>query len=123
MAVLELTGMATVASMTARSDLRGPKVGYEARGVEWTAIGVEGDGRGAQRGEGVGDSFNDVLIYAGCILEGGVKGAGRDRSGSNSLDTQAPGISRRMLPSSEAIVQVTRSSQCERKGWCGGGNG
>jgi len=63
----------------------------------------------------VGDSFSDVLIYAGFTL-GGVKGAGNDESGSNSLDTQAPGIPRRLLPSSEAIVQVTRSGQVRAKG-------
>ena len=79
-----------------------------------TRIGV--DGRGSQEGRRVGDSFNGVLIYAGFFLEGGVKGAGSDESGSNSFDTQAPGIPRRMLPSSEAIVQVTRSRQVWAKG-------
>ena len=77
-------------------------------------IGV--DGRGSQEGGRVGDSFSDVLIYAGFTLESGVEGAGNDESGSNSFDTQAPGIRRRLLPSSEAIVQVTRSGQVRAKG-------
>ena len=77
-------------------------------------IGV--NGRRSQEGGKVGDSFNDILMYPGFTLEDGVKGAGNDESGCNSSDTQAPGIPRRLLPSSEAIVQVTRSRQVSAKG-------
>ena len=89
------------------------------RGVEWTAIGTSGSGRGSQEGGKVGDSFSDVLIYAGCILEGGVKGTGVDSSGSDSLDIQAPGVSRRLLPPPEAMARMTCSSPLpkERAGW------
>jgi len=97
--------MTTVAFLTRRSDSWGSKV---------TTIGV--DGRESQEGGRVGGSFDDVLIYADSTPEGGVKGAGSDESGSNSFDTQAPGIPRRLLPSSEAIVQVTRSRQVRTKG-------
>jgi len=79
-------------------------------------------GRGSQEGGRVGDPFNDLLIYTDFILEGGVRGTGSDESGSNSFDTQAPGIPRRLLPSSEAIVQVTCSIQVRAKGRYGGGN-
>jgi len=78
------------------------------RGVEWTTIGVGEDGVGSQQGGAVSGSSNDVLIYAGCMLEGCVKETGGDNSRSNSLDIQAPGISRRLLPSLEAMFRVAR---------------
>ena len=102
--------------MTLGSDLQDPKVEFVARGVEWTTIGVDGDGRGSQQEGRVGDSFNDGLIYADSMLEDGVKEPGGDKSRFNSLDIQAPGIPRRLLPSSEAMVQVTRSSPVWAKG-------
>ena len=70
---------------------------------------VEGGG-GSQEGGGVNDPPSDVLIYAVRLLDGGVKETGSDRSRSNSLDSQAPGISRKLLLSPVAIVQVTFSS-------------
>ena len=104
--------MTKVALLTLGLDLRGPKVGYGARGVERTTIGMDGGGGGSQQGGRVGDSPNEVLIYAGCMLQGGVKEAGRDKSRSNSLDIQAPGISRELLLSPEAIlVRVTGQVQ------------
>jgi len=111
--------MTKAAFLTLGFDLRGLKVGYEARGVEWTTIGTAGGGRESRRRGKVDGSFDDLLIYAGCLLEGGVKGAGRDKSRSNSLDIQAPGIPRMLLLSPEAIVQVTRTSRhpMEGKGW------
>jgi hypothetical protein len=68
---------------------------------------MDGSERGPQQGD---DSRSDLLIYAGCKLEGGVREAGSGKSRSDSLDIQAPGISRRLLPSPEAMVRVTRSS-------------
>ena len=96
--------MTTVALLTRVADSCDPKV---------TTIGM--DGRGSREGERVGDSFSDVLIYADFTLEGGVKGAGNDKSGTNSFDTQAPGIPRRLLPSSEAMIQLTRSGKVRAK--------
>ena len=109
-AVFNSIGMIKVALLTLGLDLRGPKVGYEVRGVEWTTIGMDGGERESQQGGRVGESPNDVLIYVGCILGGGVREAGSGKSRSNSLNTQAPGISRKLLLSPEAIMQVTGSS-------------
>lgn len=115
MVIPEPAGIRKAALSTLRSDSRRPEVKYEARGVEWTTIGVDGDGRGSQRRGREGDSSNDVLIYAGSVLEGGVKEAGSDKSRSDVLDIQAPGIPRRLLPSSEAMIQATCSSPIRAK--------
>lgn len=103
-AAFKLTGIPKEPLLTLGSDSRGPKVGYEARGAGRTKIDMDGGKRGSQERGRVGDSFNGALIYAGCIPGCGVGEAGEDKFRSNSVDTQAPGISRRLLPSSEAMV-------------------
>lgn len=115
--------MSKVALLTLGLGLRSAEIGYEVRGVEWTTIDMDVDvdvgERGSQQGGRVGDSSGDALIYVGCILEGGVREAGSDKSRSNSLDIQAPGISRRLLLSPEAMVRIAGSIPplAEGTGW------
>jgi len=98
--------MSKAALLTLGLDLRSAKIGYEVRGVEWTAIDMEVGERGLEQGGRVGDPSGNALIYADCILEGGVREAESDKSRSNSLDIQAPGISRRLLLSPEVMVRI-----------------
>lgn len=79
--------------------------------------------RGSQEGGRVGGSFN-ALIYAGCMLGCGVREAGEDKLRSNPVDIQAPGIPRRLFPSSsEAMVWVARAQlRSQRGGQDGSGN-
>ena len=118
-AVFKPMGVSKAALLTLELDLRSAKIGYEMRGVEWTTIDMDVGERGLQQGGRVGDPSSNALIYAGCILEGGVKEAGSDKSRSNSLDIQAPGISRRLLLSPEAMVRMVGSIPplAEEMGW------
>lgn len=100
-AVFKSTGATKEPLLTLGSDTRGPKVGCEVWGVGRAKTDMDG---GSQERGRAGGSFNGVLIYAGCIPGCGVGEAGEDKLVSNSVDTQAPGISRRLFPSSEAMV-------------------
>lgn len=125
-AIIEQTGIGKASSLTPWSGP--PPVWHrEARGVECT-IGA-GVGRGGSR-EG-GSSSRVVLIYAVGVLEDGVKEVGSDKSKSNSLDIQAPGISRRLLISPDQSIAPMGPIQATEKGtvvvgnkaWFGTGGG